>query len=308
MFYFYEHLLGMKKDCTLIATLPSLNNLNKVIEIFKNPYISEVRFNTGVSIPTPIDTTLELLKQLSIDYNKTLWIDIKGRQLRISKWADPLYSCIELNHYIEVSYPAKVYFRNGDNCNITNVSKNKLFVDPLPKHALGAGQSVNIITNSLIVDGYLTEQDKQYLTLCKKMNITNIMASFVESFDDLSEILKIIPQANVVSKIESLKGIDFISKYNVPNIMAARDDLFIECEQSYKIFTYLKTIIEKDKNAICASRIFSSLENKETVDMSDFADLTLMYHLGYRRFMLCDNICNYAFDKAIQGWEEFING
>lgn len=296
------------KDCTLIATLPSMNNLKKVIEIFKNPYISEVRFNTGVAISTTIDETLSLLKQLSTDYKKKLWIDIKGRQLRVSKWADPLYSCIELNHDIEVSYPAKVYFRNGDNCNITHINKNKLYVDPLPRHALGAGQSVNIIAKSVMINGYLTEKDKQYLEACKKLKLTNIMASFVETFEDLAEILKIIPQANIVSKIESLKGIEFISKYNVPNLMAARDDLFIECEQSYKILSYLSTIIEKDKNAICASRIFSSLENKETVDMCDFADLTLMYNLGYKKFMLCDNVCNYAFNKAIKGWKEFING
>ena len=37
----------MKKVCTLIATIPSLNNMEKVERVFANTNISEVRFNTG---------------------------------------------------------------------------------------------------------------------------------------------------------------------------------------------------------------------------------------------------------------------
>ena len=75
-----------------------------------------------------------------------------------------------------------------------------------------------------------------------------------------------------------------------------------------RLVRYLKNIISKDNGAICASKIFSSLEKRREVDFSDFADLELMYNLGYKKFMLCDNICNYKFEKAIKAWEEFING
>ena len=287
----------MKQDCILIATLPSLNNMEKVQRVFENPHISEVRFNTGVQTAYSIEETLEMLKKLSIKHNKKLWIDIKGRQLRVAKWADPLYSCIELSHRVQVLYPAIVYFRNGDRVNITHIKDgNKLFVDPLPRQALGAGQSVNIIAKDIEVDGYLTEKDKQYLRACRKLDLTYIMASFVESFDDLAQILHILPNAQIVSKIESLKGMAFISQYNVPNLMAARDDLYLQSGQNYSMLNH------------CASKIFLSLEKRETVDFADFADLELMYNMGYRKFMLCDNVCNYSFAKAIQAWEEFING
>ena len=299
----------MKQDCILIATLPSLNNMEKVQRVFENPHISEVRFNTGVQTAYSIEETLEILKKLSMKYNKKLWIDIKGRQLRVTKWADPLYSCIELSHRVQVLYPALVYFRNGDRVNITHIKDgNKLFVDPLPRQALGAGQSVNIIAKDIEIDGYLTEKDKQYLIACRKLDLTHIMASFVETFDDLAQILTILPNSQIVSKIESLKGISFISQYNVPNLMAARDDLYLQSGQDYSMLNHLKTIIERDSKAICASKIFSSLEKRETVDFADFADLELMYSMGYRKFMLCDNVCNYSFIKAIQAWEEFING
>lgn len=299
----------MKQDCVLIATLPSLNNMDKVQKVFSNPHISEVRFNTGVQTAYSISETLDILKNLSIKYNKKLWIDIKGRQLRVTKWADPLYSCIEISHRVQVLYPAQIYFRNGDRVNITHIKDgNKLFVDPLPRQALGAGQSVNILAKDIEIDGYLTEKDKQYLRVCKKMDLNYIMASFVETFEDLAQILQILPNAQIVSKIESLKGMSFITQYNVPNLMAARDDLYLQSGQNYSMLNHLKTIISRDSGAICASKIFLSLEKRETVDIADFADLKLMYDMGYRKFMLCDNICNYSFEKAIQAWEEFING
>lgn len=299
----------MKEKCSLIATLPALNNMDKIYQVFKNPHISEVRFNTGAQTPYSVIETLTILKELSIKYKKRVWIDIKGRQLRVIKWADPLYSCIELNHNIEIMYPARIYFRNGDEVNITHVQDgNKVYVDPLPKYALGAGQSVNIIAKNIEIDGYLTEKDKEYLAACKKLGFRYIMASFVESFKDWDEIHAILPRAKIISKIESEKGLELISQYRISRLMAARDDLFLQTGQNYKMFEHLKSIIRSDPKAICASRIFLSLEKKDSIDFADFADLELMYQMGYRRFMLCDNICNYCFEKAMLAWEEFVNG
>lgn len=303
----------MKSDCILIATLPSLNNSVKVEAIFKNECISEVRFNTGVQTPYSVEETLSILKNLSIKYNKKLWIDLKGRQLRVAKWADPLYSCIELNHKVEVKYPAQICFRNGDRVNITHIKEgNKVFVDPLPRQALGAGQSVNILASEVNIDGYLTPKDIEYLEGCKKTGIMDVMLSFVEKTEDVLQVYNNLPGANIVLKIESLKGIDYILGFKFGmkglSLMAARDDLYIETGQNYKMLKFLKHIISKDKNAICASKIFTSLEKRGNVDFADFADLELMYELGYRRFMLCDNVCNYSFDKAVNAWKEFVNG
>lgn len=299
----------MKNDCILIATLPAINRFSDVQRVFANPNVSEVRFNTGTPSPFSVLETVQKLLDLSKKYNKKLWIDLKGRQLKVIKWAAPQYSCIELNHRIKIEFPAKIYFRNDIPVNITHVKDgNKIFVDPLPRYNLGAGQSVNILAKNLEVDGYLTESDKQYLSVCKKLGINSVMASFVEKFDDLVEIFHILPKAEIISKIESQKGIEFISSYKVTGLMAARDDLFIETGENYGMMNSLRTIISKDPNAICASRIFLSLEKRDTVDFADFADLELMYFFGYRRFMLCDNICNYRFAKAMCTWEEFISG
>lgn len=296
----------MKKECSLIATVRLNDDLSKILA---NKHVSAVRFNTGVETYETVNETLNILKSATEFLKKELWIDIKGRQLRVVKWADPMYSCIELNHKIDILYPAQIYFRNSDKVNITHVKNgNKIFIDPLPRQALGAGQSVNIIAKEITIDGYLTDKDKEFLKLCKEQGINNIMASFVEEYSDLIQIKKYLPSANIISKIESLKGIEFILKNRVSGLMAARDDLYLESGQGNKMLKYLKMIISKDKNAICASKIFTSLEKRDRVDFSDFADLELMYNLGYRKFMLCDNVSNYAFEKAIDAWEEFING
>ena len=293
-------------NCKLIATLPNLANEEKVRRVLACPQISEARYNIGsASLMAPAET-VALLKSLSAEYTKKIWLDIKGRQLRVTRWADPKYEAIELNHNINVAYPAKIYFRNGEYSNIMKVKGNQILVDPLPREALGAGQSVNILAKDLEIEGYLTELDKKYLQAAAQQGLGSIMASFVERQEDLSEILSFVPNAEIVSKIESKKGIELISTHKIGNLMAARDDLYIQTGQNKSMFEHLATIIQNDGDAICASRVFLSLERQSTVEFADYCDLSLMKNMGYLRFMLCDNICNYHFDKAIVAWRDFV--
>lgn len=294
------------KDCKLIATLPSLNNINKVESVFACPFIKEVRYNTGSVSPYSPSATIQMLKTLSEKYQKKLWIDLKGRQLRVIEWGNPMFSCIKLNHEIEVECPAKIYLRNGEFCNIMQVVDGyKLFVDPLPKHAVGAGQSVNILSKNIKVKGYLTEKDIQFIEAAASAGIKSFMLSFAENYEDLADVLKIVKDAELVLKIESEKGIDLV-KQNLPGAryMAARDDLYIQT--GLNMMQHLKTIAETDPTAICASRIFMSLEKSEEPEFCDYEDLEYMYSMGYREYMLCDNICNYALEPAINAWKKWI--
>ena len=300
----------MKQGLSLIATIPSIANYREVLKVVACPSISEVRFNTGSRSPYPPIETVKLLKELAEKEKKKLWIDIKGRQLRVDAWADPLYECVELNHSIKADYPAKMAFRNGTASFISSIDGNKVFLMKPPREALGKGQSVNIIGSApTILDGYLTKQDVMYLEACKELGIKNIMASFVEQEEDIDDIKKVAgSDANICAKIESQKGLGFIVSHSMINLMAARDDLYIELEANPNMmFAALKTIVTYDPNAICASRIFTSLERRETPEFSDYEDLEMMYQMGYRKFMLCDNVCNYAFDNAIKAWEAFLN-
>ena len=298
----------MKTDCTLLATLPSLNNMEKVRAVFYTPEIAGVRLNSGVQTPYDADTAVAMLSELARQTGKTLWVDLKGRQLRILKWADPLYSCIELNPRVRFTPPAYIVFRNGDRSRVTHVlDGNRVFVDPLPPEALGAGQSVTLLADGLRIEGYLTPRDVEYLEACRKYGVYDIMASFVEEERDLNAIRGALPGARVISKIESEKGWAFAMESGLTGLMAARDDLYQQCGRDCRILSMLRRIAERDPEAICASKVFLSLEKHKTPELSDYSDLELMYSFGFRRFMLCDNVSNYAFEPAIRAWNSFVN-
>ena len=112
-----------------------------------------------------------------------------------------------------------------------------------------------------------------------------------------------------MAKIESIKGLRFILENQLNlNVMSARDDLYTSLNHSYQTIRYLKRLIEKNPNAICASRIFESLQKQQYISLSDFEDLELMYQLGYRTFMLQDDVKGETLKKTIKGWREFIYG
>ena len=312
-----------KDDCSLIVTLPSISNHWRVVEVAENPMVSELRFNTATPSPVSPFETISRLKAIATEQRKKLWVDIKGRQLKVTRWGDTLYDSVEINHTIDVQVPALIRFRNDESRYVTAVEGRELFIDRPLRYTVGRGQSVNIVSPSLrILDKYLTSKDIQYLNACRTHEIGNIMLSYFEEEEDLRCVEKFFAPTydsksipfEAVFKIESYKGLDYISDNPIKTnetIMAARDDLFIELGEDFlSMLSALKLIIAKDSNAICASRIFSSLERSDPskkASFSDFEDLELMYSLGYRRFMLSDNISNYALDRAIEAWEEFVN-
>ncbi|KAF0249155.1 MAG: hypothetical protein FD167_1438 [bacterium] len=303
----------------LIATLPAVHQERLLTQIIQHPLVNEVRYNTGaVSAYSPKETLMRILA-LTEHYEKRLWVDLKGRQLRITEWAVPNYGKIVLNHEIEVDYPAKVYFRGNDFSELKVVRGNVIYVDPPPRYAVGSGQAINIHSDNLRIKGYFTPEDLEYIVAASELGVNSFMLSFVETTSDITGFQTLWQKhsfdsnVNIVLKIESPKGLGFINQFEVnsiPNctLMAARDDLMINIGQNKaKILLALEQIIKRDPKAIVASRIFAGLENGGTVSMGDLADLALMQKLGYSRFMLSDGICNQYFDKAIQAWEDFLS-
>jgi pyruvate kinase len=301
----------------LIATIPPVHQERLLTQIIQHPLVDEVRYNTGVASAYPPKETLIRILALTERYEKKLWVDLKGRQLRITNWAVPNYGKIELNHEIEVDCPAKVYFRGNDFSELKVVRGNVIYVDPPPRYAVGSGQAINIQGNNLKINGYFTQEDLAYITASSELGINNFMLSFVEDLSDVKEFQSIWQklsssrEANLVLKIESIKGLNFLDNIDFNTIlncslMAARDDLMINIgDNKAKILTALRKVIEKDPNSIVASRIFSGLESANVVSIGDLADLALMSSMGYKRFMLSDGICSQHFDKAIQAWSDF---
>lgn len=282
----------------LIVTLPSVHNPELIEKMCAHPLVDGMRYNVGIRTAYPPLTVLSYLKKVA--NGKKLWIDLKGRQIRITKWADPTYGDIELTHEVEVDLPAKIFFRGGQWSNIVEVYGNKLIVDPNPREALGAGQAINIIGKNLKIKGdYLTEMDKQHIIAAKRLGIHNYMLSFVEQDSDLEEVRLLDSDANLVLKIESLKGLEYVPK-TTEHLMAARDDLMINIgENKAEIINALRLIIEKDPNAMVASGMLTS----ECLTIADVSDMTLLNMLGYNHFVLSDDVSHNKFDISMKKFE-----
>lgn len=277
------------------ATLPPPQYSDFLAAIVANPIMTAARFNVGARTPYSPRETLKRL-QSALD-DRPLYVDLKGRQLRVVQWAVPTYGDIVLNHEIEVDIPAEITFRGvRGRTFIRSVRDNVIYIDPPPCQSIGAGQSVNIHGRNLRVRGYLTEEDREYVRAARELGIHTYMLSFVEEESDLRELLELDPKAEIIAKIESPKGLEFVSsefsKYGAGvRLMAARDDLFTNIgDEKLVIFEALQRIIHADQTAIAASKLLESYGASRNVSLPDLSDLRMLGEMGYRNFMLSDEV------------------
>ncbi len=272
-------------------------------QILQFPIIEGIRFNTGA--PTS-NLKVKILKNFQHEiYPIKGWVDLKTRELRIINEATAPYDYLELNHKIEVNTPTAMYYNEGKNVVIIKdvYEMDKLIIKPPDNFTgkeivkFGKGASINIPDNSLKVYGYLTHTDKEYIEAANHIGLHNYLLSFVESTEDIKELLKLDPNANILAKIESKKGLQFVKneyeqvKKNI-RLLVARADLYIELDRPHEILKALRLIIEKDPTAIAASRILESfIELKRIPRCTDFTDLGFLLEIGYKTFLLGDDLC-----------------
>jgi hypothetical protein len=297
----------LRQPIRIIATLPPYVDHRQ--EIIDHPLVSELRFNTV----SPLDTTREkMLARLQKECGrKPLWIDLKGRQLRIAKFAYLPYAFVELNHRIEVDLPAEILFKDCTSTVVRIVDGNKLILGGRPERVVGEGEPVNIIHPSLKIEGFLTDSDWEYADAAYRLGLNSIMLSFVERWDDVMQLNCVHHDARAMLKIESLRGLAYLERWrpNHGRLMAARDDLAIQCRGREELLVNsLRRIGRLDPTAVCASRLFRSLEedDRRPVALADIADFELMLRFGYRTFMLSDGLCFHR--PAFRRTMEFLDG
>jgi hypothetical protein len=289
----------------IIATLPPYVDHRQFI--INHPSVDGLRLNTIMPIDGKPDKVLSRLWRESS--KKVLWIDLKTTDLRITQFAFLPYSFVELNHKIKVDLPTEIRFADCTSKIVEIVNGNKLILNRRPTRVVGKGEPVYIPDPSLeIIDGFFTQNCLDYIEASESHRKHNYMLSFAETGKNVEDLLRLAPKARPILKIESKKGLEFV-KNEYPKwrrrarLMAARGDLYDQIgDNKLEMLNALELIIEADPNAICASRILTSLEKDDTVSMGDVSDLELMYRMGYRTFMLSDMICFHedAFKKAIE--------
>ena len=71
----------------------------------------------------------------------------------------------------------------------------------------------------------------------------------------------------------------------------------------------LRTIIERDPNAYVGSRILLSLVDRGVPSFSDWGQLGWLSEIGYKRYMLCDELClkEDLLGRAVNAFDCFRN-
>jgi hypothetical protein len=275
-------------------------------KILQSEIVSGIRCNTGAF-------TSKLKTNILQDFRnntspKTAWVDLKGRELRIINDANVPDQYLELNHKISVKTPTELYYNEGKGFLIIEevVDENKLKIKT-PKNSIkgqelkfGKGASINIPDASLRTFDYFTKNDKDYIEAALKIGLHNYFLSYVESTDEIKELLNLDPLAKIYGKIESKNGLKFVRDQEKGydkikkklHLIAARGDLYIELDRPHEILAALKLIISKDPEAIAASRILDSfMETDKIPRCADICDIGYLLNLGYRSFLLGDDMC-----------------
>ena len=298
----------------LIATLPLYPKYRT--DVANHPLVTALRFNTVTPLDTGIQAAVDGL--LDVAARKPLWLDLKARQLRITQFAYLPESYITLNHKIRVSTPCTVYFRDCASTLENVIDGDKLLLTR-PERVVGQGESINILDDSLQVDGFLTEQDCEYVEAFVRRDQHRYMLSFVQSRSDCEALWALDPRAEITAKIEDRRGLRFVAEEypampRKPRLMLAADDLYIHMGQDKTVMlSALRQVIAADPEAIAASRLLTSLydayhDRLNEVSLADLAYLWLLDSLGYRTLMLSDEICRLraVFAAVVAVYQQYL--
>lgn len=241
-----------------------------------------------------------------------LWLDAKGRQLRVEEsisHKDHLE--LVLNHGIKgLSLPHPIIFKAGEDWatveKITDEGKRlHLRSDGFPRYRVKAGDSIHFRNSSMSInDSLFTVNEKEKIEKAFKSGFRNFYLSYVESERDVAEFQELVGKdANLILKIENKRGLNYVqeefrkfhrsflrSHMNV-QLACARGDLYVEVEQPHHILAAQKKIIQCDPSAVVGSRMLLSLFNNNVPACSDICELELLRSLGYKNFLLCDDLC-----------------
>ncbi len=275
-------------DPAAIVTVPP--HADFVAEVAAHPLVGGLRLNTVMPVKGP---RAEVLRRLA-SHGKPLWVDLKGRQLRVASHAVPPFTEVRLSHRIRVPTPCDAWFGSGrEPARILEVDGDRLILEDGPRRVVGPGESVNVVHPALEVEGTLTDGDRAWLEAMAEAGERRVMLSFCERPSDAAEVRALLPGAEVVQKIESTRGLEhaLATGDRHGRLLAARGDLYVEVPRPHRIVSALRRIVAADPSAIVASRLFGSLARGPVPDAADVGDAAFVLSLGYRTVMLGDEVC-----------------
>jgi hypothetical protein len=284
----------------LLATLwPSFDHYERFSQ---DKRLSGIRLNSAMMSNPELDEQLNIIQSLNhLPHQVDLYFDVKARQPRVIEVLDnDDHLDLRLNHAIEVKTPSVVIFKGGaDHATLDHLEEGgqRLIFQGGPHYKVKAGESLYLRDPELRILGDLfIPEEKLKIEKCRKVGFRKWFLSYVEEEHDLEYFLELVGKdSEVWLKIESMRGLEYVARHfkkreNVV-LVAARGDLYVEIDRPHKIAQALRLIISKDPKACVASRILLSIVEGPVPSCADFLELQWLYDEGYRRMMLCDELC-----------------
>ena len=286
-------MLNLDLSVTLWPSFPHFDTF------VRDERISSVRLNSAQMSVPELDQELDKIKHSRI--KTPLYYDIKGRQLRVTGvYPNDNYLDIQINHPITVDTPTPVLFKAGaDAALLHEVCEDGRRLKFLggPQYIVREGESLHIRDNSLMVSGeQFTPVELEKITKVRKAGFKNWFLSYVQCQKDVDEFLTLVgDDATVNLKIEDKRGLDYVrhdfKKRKGLNLVAARGDMYVELDRPHEILEAVRMLITKDPDAIVGSRILLSVIHEPVPSCADFHELAWLTDIGYKNFMLCDELC-----------------
>lgn len=267
-------------------------------QFYRDPRISGIRLNSAMMSNPELDKELEIVKSLSKD---RLFFDIKGRQPRVVEiYPNKDHLDLKLNHPIEVKTPCVVLFKAGADFAILDhleAGGQRLVFRGGPKYKVNPGESLHVREKDFKILGDLfTPEEIKKIEKVRKAGFKKYFLSYVESNQDVDQFLELVGRdTEIWLKIENENGLRYVAddfkKQDNLVLVAARGDLFVEIDKPHDIIQALKLIIERDPTACVGSRILLSVINDPVPSCADLLEIAWLHNVGYRRMMLCDELC-----------------
>jgi hypothetical protein len=299
--------------------------------------IQGMRLNSAMVETADIDKELGIVAKMRDDaiskcYTSScvpLWFDIKGRQLRVREAIDAGdHLELILNHPIQVETPTPVLLKAGSDSalliEVKDGGKHLVFGPGKysPHYKVKVGESVCIRHPSFKMLGKVfPDYEIEKIEKVYKAGLRRYYLSYVESEDDIDQLRELVGDSEIIAKIESRPGLEYVARYFKPadnlSLLCARGDLYVEVNRPHDILAATKLVVQKDPRAIAGSRIMLSLvpiwnregkkEDVEIPECHDFTDLAWLYDIGYRRMLLCDEIClkGPLMGRAVSAFDAF---
>lgn len=285
--------------------------------------VQGVRLNPAMINLPQLDEELGILKRVGGASTRPrilndICFDVKSRQLRVEEvLPNPRYLDLRLNHSIRVKTPVEILLKAGaDHGRVGEVSEGgrRLTFDLNPHYSVRAGESIHIRDPHEVIlphrQSIFTDLEVSKIEKCKKFGFRRWFLSYVECQDDVDAMRELVgPDAELLLKIESQAGLRYVRHDFKPDaktrLVAAFGDLYVEVEKPHDILAAAKLIISKDPRAIAGSRMMLSVVQGPVPSFADWTQLSWLYEIGYRNFMLCDEICldGELLDVAVNAFE-----